>query len=927
MHTVVLSAVFRKGGINSAMALARFFMKTIEEVQKITIEDRSEADNQLLVSAQGGLKIALHLLHPVVMTKPIFDSPQTSLLITNEKKDTDPDYFEQHDFVVRLRLTVLPLVRELWDSSWLISAPLSLSRSITQIVLDLINNNGEAKPVVGEPGPSVLAAAGLVPRQPPPGPDENRIRQLTDMGFPRSAAERALIRARNNVSAAAELLVAHPFPFPPDPERNEGPAAPAPAPAPETVGEIVQGEEEGQGTDEVVGDTSAETGASEPAQPEPEPQEAPKEEEVVGKSSEERIKELNEAREPLKKGLGRRTLALLDEHPSLVFDAQRIFIGPSGPHRDQSVGCIIEDIKAFSTSAYDHQEHPMAVRCRILAMILGDPGSPMSSMSEAEAKNLMETLLALLLSNPPSPEGGHPTIPKWLAAHLLVTEAILVAGSEPREITVPKVDEPIAKEEIETGLYYPEARTFLFDFCLRVLALPSLERDELLSVLRIFVLLTREHKYAAEFVKRDGIISLFHCVKQSSGTPAASGMHPYIAMIIRHVVEDSTTVQHVMRQEIRRFFSHPRTRVVDPGNYVRNCGAMALRDPRVFVQVTEEICQLSQPYGMVKSLSLKSTFKPAAVPPSGPASTGERPATEMQVDEPGTSLPSIHPESLDALVHFLVAELIKSVRTENTVEPAAMKTNVVPTPLTTTESSNQPPSIEVEVKDTKESLPRQQDSVYSCFLMQTLTELLFSYDSCKLAFLSYSAKKRLHTPAKDSNIKHRTAALQFLISDLISFGTLNPQPLQEDKRQITLCHWGMSVIVALCVDTFPTHDLKDVPSDRVSVRKFVLEALSRAIKDLPTSENAEARYSRLLALSDLCYRLISVRFNSSTRKTSDDTPTHLAKVMLEKNFVATLTNALAEVDLNYPNIRSVVVGILRPLEYLCVVADLTRFGC
>ena len=128
----------------------------------------------------------------------------------------------------------------------------------------------------------------------------------------------------------------------------------------------------------------------------------------------------------------------------------------------------------------------------------------------------------------------------------------------------------------------------------------------------------------------------------------------------------------------------------------------------------------------------------------------------------------------------------------------------------------------------------------------------------------------------------------------------------------------MSVVVALCVDTFPAHDIKDVPPDRVSVRKFVLEALSRAIKDLPTTENAEARYSRLLALSDLCYRLISVRFNSGSRKTNDDTPTHLAKVMIEKNFVATLTNALAEVDLNYPLIRSVVGGILRPLEYLYV---------
>ena len=52
------------------------------------------------------------------------------------------------------------------------------------------------------------------------------------------------------------------------------------------------------------------------------------------------------------------------------------------------------------------------------------------------------------------------------------------------------------------------------------------------------------------------------------------------------------------------------------------------------------------------------------------------------------------------------------------------------------------------------------------------------------------------------------------------------------------------------------------------------------------------------------------------KKAGDEVPTHIAKVMLEKNFVATLTNVLSEVDLNYPNIRNVVSSVLRPLEHL-----------
>ena len=202
--------------------------------------------------------------------------------------------------------------------------------------------------------------------------------------------------------------------------------------------------------------------------------------------------------------------------------------------------------------------------------------------------------------------------------------------------------------------------------------------------------------------------------------------------------------------------------------------------------------------------------------------------------------------------------------------------------------------------------------------MQILTELLFSYETCKVAFLSYASKKRTQTPAKEG-IKHRTAAIQFLLSDLMTFGTINPQPPSEARKQITLCNWAMSVIVALCVDTTTTQDIKDVPADLISVRKFVLEAISRALKDLPPSDDPETRYSRLLALSDLCHRLLTVRFNLNSKKAGDDVPTHIAKVMLEKNFVATLTNVLSEVDLNYPNIRNVVSSVLRPLDHLYVV--------
>ena len=65
----------------------------------------------------------------------------------------------------------------------------------------------------------------------------------------------------------------------------------------------------------------------------------------------------------------------------------------------------------------------------------------------------------------------------------------------------------------------------------------------------------------------------------------------------------------------------------------------------------------------------------------------------------------------------------------------------------------------------------------------------------------------------------------------------------------------------------------------------------------------------------MCHRMLTTRVNARM-PLHDEVPAHIAKIMLEKNFVASLTSALAEVDLNYPNVKSLLTSILLPLEYL-----------
>lgn len=881
LHTVLLVSLNRIGGIKFIFDISRSFMTSIEKTLAIKEEDRTEVQKEELVHAYGGLKVALHLIHPLISSKPLFEAGQTSFLNIKERGKNDD--FDPHDLLVTLRLAAFPLLRDLWNSSWLVLTPLSVCKSVVQTVLELLNSDGE------EPSPSTSSSGDVPPTR--QGPDENRIRQLTDMGFPRASVERALLRAHNNVAAATDLLLSQPFLLIGDPEPPE---------------QTDTDSHEDQDSDD------AEPGPWERAARDA----ASTASEAPTVTPEARRKELVTAREEFAASMPQQALRLLDDHSSLMFDVHSVFtVSGEGP-QERSINLLIDDITTFSPAAYDVQEQPLAVRCRLLAVIFGEVQPSVVRKTAIEGKKLMDILLALLLSGPSSTEEGYNT-PSWLAAHLLLTEALLILGEEPRQISLPKSDEnlepdAVPKEELFAGPPFTDARNILFDFCYRLLSLGTISRDEQLSCLRLLVVLTRDHNFATELVKRGGIDLLLKCLRTKADPFTLAGPHSYITTILRHIIEDKSTLEHIMQREIKRFVSHPRTRPVDPLAFVRSCSAMALRDPAVFVDATNKVSQLYNPLTSIQNIAVK---KDSQEEKSRTQSSEAIKDSDMQVDEqPVTS--TEFPESLESVVHFLIAELMRMAK-QGSDQLIAVPSNSPSSPTDALATALQAAHTSGATEAAENSSANKDEGVnnytYTCFLMQALTELLFSYESCKLAFLSYSPKKR-SSSSKDT--KFRTTALNFFLSDLVSFGTLDSQPTPEARRRIILCNWAMSVLVALCVDPASGHDLKDVPADLVSVRKFVIEAISRSIKDLPLTPSVESRYARLLAVTDLCYRLLTVRFGPGIRKTPDEIPTHIAKVMLEKNFVASLTTALGDVDLNYPNIRTVVTSVLKPMEYL-----------
>jgi E3 ubiquitin-protein ligase HUWE1 len=909
LHTVELKAFYENGGFDELLRICNSLAESIEEITRIREEERTDIHNETLIHAYGGLKVALHLLHPIISSKPLTESPQTLLLTTRDKKETDPGFFDPSNFLVKLRLKVLPLFRSLWEAPWFIHAPLGVSRSIVRSVLELVNGENEQY----KPETTSEAAIHTITR--PTGPDESRVQMLVDMGFPRSAAERALVHTRNNVTAATDFLLNHPFVFPPE----HGPINTPPIASSSTAsGEVeaippadIQEQSAGEGT---VEGTSAQGTHSQMEDETGHPKEGIK-------TIEEWKNALDEAREPLRNLVSRQALLLLDEHQSLLFELHTAFVRPS-VYQPRAVHDLVDDVKSFSPYAYDVQEQPLANRCRLLALVLSETPS---SLDESLRKELLDGLLALLLSgmdldNPP----------KWLASHLLVTEALLILAEEPRTIivSVPKEDEPVQSEALVSGLPRADAKNIIFEFVLRLLPLRDLPSDELLSVLRLLVYFTKDRKMVKQFLESEGLTHLFCRIGASEVTGGSS----YIITVLRHVIEDRSTVQKIMTESIKRFIQHQRNSTVDVNAYVRNCNAMAFRDTNVFLDVTKSLCDLdiSYYYGFSPQLGLKSDKKDSVkTAPEDSLVKEEKNAeigdVEMKPEQPTFELPdNQHAENVIRLLFTELAATVKSINEASALgsptKPPTDETGQVESssPILPSNSSTSP--TKVDEKLVPPARATEDKYQYACFLMQCLTELIFSYDACKVAFLSFVPKKKNQTPSKESASKFRSVTLQFLFNDVINPGTINPTSSDSNRSHLSLCHWAMLVVVSLCVDTSTSpHEPKDISPELVAVRKFVLETLSRNLKDISSIESLEVRYGKLMAFSDLCHRLLTVRFNhpnTNNRKHQDEIPTHIAKIMLEKSFVSTLTSALSDVDLNYPHIRTLVDFILRPLQYL-----------
>ncbi|KAK5660958.1 hypothetical protein OQA88_12333 [Cercophora sp. LCS_1] len=910
--------------------------------------------------------------------------------------------------VVELRMAVLPVVRNLWESESLIEkSTTEVLKKIVEILRTIAG--ADAENGAWERTSKNLPIPTFKDRDLTPSFNwgsrqyQDLVRTLTQTHNDEDLAKEAVYRSLGKVEDAESYCRAHIRGF--AGKRNPIPDAeayrPPPPPPSGATGEAT-GQAPGGATDSMVldsigieqavlgnlvdpsdsedegGDTSSQGSDT------PEANNAPPTT-LAGPAADAQTmppitkQDLDEERAKLSEDLIDRCLDVIRAHPEAVHDVAELvnvalMKGNNADDKYVEVGeTLANALSSFAVDEYDERKangRSIAAYAHLLGLLLKRPSFFKATIPTLK-QNVAEYLGFLALPAASSNED----LPPWIPFVLLIFELLLSADAVPLEVrwSPPKPDDEatvaptlIAREPALSD----ENRSTLLAAVLDIL--PRVGKEEMLavSVLRILVIITRDHAMAKVVGEKRNLQRLFVMAKQlcSSGSTRLKQSHisDSIMIILRHIVEDEQIIRQIMNAEIRQYMANLQQRsgrVGDLSTYLRALSHVALRSPKIFVELSTEMLKLTgykYTAGSQMPVVLKdpptdaadapkdSSIEPAVQATEDLTISDIKPSTEVadkeMVDAPKTPAQELKRPVLDnpdGVVHFLLCELLNYKEVDDKDAPLP-KDQADSSESVSGDAALSPGEEQaVDGKDREKKPPKPSFKaedhpifVYRCFLLNCLAELLQSFTRCKVEFINFKRSAPLQT---NTPIKPRSSVLNYLLNDLlcISSNALNLDTVAIKKKAAT-SNQAQSVLVALVARTGERpyerrepFEYDDEP-DLLFVRRFVLDTVLRAYKDASIPMEAfDVRYARMVCLAELMSQMIGEKDKESAPSTSRGTDPALARsqaqirrLMYEKGYIAALTASIADIDLTYPNVKRTVKYILRVLKSLTKTAHL-----
>ena len=1030
--SLIMQAFTSVGGLE---AIKDILQKFLDETKpdKFTSNENFE-EKERLASAYGGIKIILTFFAQITSPKCIVDSVQTQCIASHDRDRDQAYFFLPAQFLVELRMAVLPKVKSMWDSSFVDKASNSILKCLIEIlktILDGEQEQGAFKKSDPAPNrikppfktftvtadkvntlqskdhdPSVAREAlyrclnsrdmaeeyckaieaRSIPSLPPPSYDQEKPKTPSPTRTPQRQDSQATIPDPEHASQPEDISIPatetnstaesqatnqeeHQTESIPDPA-----SAPPPAPNWPPGMDVDEGEGMAMGgmtmnIDNLLNITDLLNHTMPPGS---EPTSSNDVSTPVRTNTTETaraldlitVDDLEEERSEVRLGLIDRALDVLNVHGDITWElAELITVGvskvPEATTMRKEIGATL--VQSLISYQMEDDFRPagkkIAAGANLLALVMQEQDFYDAALDELK-DNLGQLCKFIKIFPDQTTEEPSP----WVGQVLLIVEKLLAEDVQPEQIkwTPPESNESPSEDtivEMTEPLIPFEEKLQILDALTDIL--PRIGKDETLaiSVVRILVILSRNREIATKLGDKRNMHRLFLMVKQLSGTTNEKLQSSFM-LVLRHIIEDDETIRQIMRSEIAANFETRTSRPADTTGYVRAMYHLVLRSPPLFVEVTNEMLKLQhfEPSQRPQTLILKprpSTTDATSQSP-GEASSSVDPSNasiKSSTEQPGVTSPDKakvseikapvveHP---DGVIHYLLSQLLTFKDVEDKefdiVPPIGEISRLDTADVEMTNGQPSRPSSPttqgeptIEKKVDKPELKAEQHPiyVYRCFLLQCLTELLSSYNRCKIEFINFSRKAdaKAMTPSKP-----RSGVLNYLLNAVIPIGTLNSEESLSYRKKSITSNWGISSVVSLCWKTGEKghgkkreHSGDEQEPDLLFVRKFVLEHALKAYKDATTSnEPLDAKYARMLSIADLFSRMLSGRLSPNPNAIANDiviaSQEEIAKIMFEKGFISAFTSSIADIDLNFPNAKRAVRYILKPLKVLTSTA-------
>ena len=690
--TIILYSFKKVGGIEYMREIAEDFIVEARRSRLEKQKDPSSLEAEALQNrANTGINIVLTFFSQISRAKSVVEASQSHIMMSERERDR-LDQFVPSQFLLELRMAVVPLIRSMWESEFVDEAQTSTAKVLIEVLRSILDSDPERGAYRRtDPFPPRVGVSSRTF-----GFHHDRINHLVnDLHVDRELAREAVYRCNNNLMWSEEYCRAFerqrggqrlPVPStedPSSPSRSRGSlgreASDNNAPRPgssETIMDVSNQSTVNPPSVEVA-EADVESGTGNPTSPPPSAPGAPqglsdtmamsidnllngidnaeaqlrstsatsstptRPVEAQDRQAVVTIEDLDEERSKIRENLIERSLDILNGHTEVTFELAEL-IGAAAKKASDSYNYRKEIGETLVQSLISLQMEDdfrpagkkVAAYANLLGLVLQD--EELYSATLDELKDSFATLLGFIKIFPSASEQPTEESSPWIGQVLLILEKLLADDAQPEKITWTPDDEdtptpsPPGSPAFREVVVPEDEKIQLFDSIVEIL--PKIGKDQslALSVTRALVMLTRNRNIAKRLAEKRNMQRLFVMVKQLSGATSSKLQNAFMA-ILRHVIEDDEIIRQVMKSEIIANVSQQRGRHIDTTNYVKNLHHLALRNVDLFVEVTNEVCKIRsyEVHRGPQFLILRSDVKPPHPDEAGEVSD------EMATEEKG----------------------------------------------------------------------------------------------------------------------------------------------------------------------------------------------------------------------------------------------------------------------------------------------------